>query len=230
MATESKLIPSATNLSNLFYGVKLYSKNVYRQPGKIIGKYSNIYTDVVDFVASIYAKELAVANSNATWNYKLADGSNQTSAFSPDQGIHYETLGMIVAVSEFEWNELQQTISKALNIIRFPNAFHTVNTSYSLSDMLYFYRKMGVFSGGTAATLSLTDANGNPLPGSPFAQGVTYATAWNTVKVPADLALGITTPYIAPVYNPTPVVGDEYFYRFTGVRVWESPFAGYDAY
>jgi hypothetical protein len=230
MATESKLIPSATNLSNLFYGVKLYTKNVYRQPGKIIGKYSNVYTDVVDFIASVYAKELTVANSNATWNYKLADGSNQTSVFSPDQGIHYETLGMIVAVSEFEWNELQQTISKALNIIRLPNAFHTTNPSYSTSDMAYFYNKMGLFSGGTTAALALLDANGAPLPGSPYSQGVAYATAWNAVKVPADAALNVITPYIAPVANPIPVAGDEYFYRYTGVREWAAPFTGYDAY
>lgn len=230
MAGEAKLIPTAVNLSNLFYGVRLNTKNVFRQPGKIIGKYSNIYTDAVDFIASIYAKEIAVANSNSIWNYKLADGSNQTSVFSPDQETNYETLGMVVAFSEAEWNELQYTISKALNIIRFPNAFHTVNTAYSSSDMQYFYNKMGVFSGGTTASLALNDANGNPLPGSPFSQGPTYATAWNNVKVPADAALNINTPFIAPIYNPIPVAGDEFFYRFTGPRVWQTPFTGYDAY
>lgn len=226
MAAEDKLIPTALTLANNLKCIKLYSTNTFRLPGKKKSKWENPYIDAVNYFASIYAKELRVAAFNAEWNHELDDKEPQTDPATLDQNIHHLSLGMVVAFSELEWDRLQTTISKAFNII---NVLYSRPAGlYSASDYSYILNKMGVFSGGTTGTLPLLDACSNPLPGSPFPQGIAYATAWNTLKVPADKLLGFDTNFIAPVYKPTGET--EYFYRYTGIREWMSPFSGYDTY
>lgn len=225
MAAEDKLIPTALTLANNLSGTKLYSTNTFKLPGKKKSKWENPYIDAINYFASIYAKELKVADFNAPWNYELVNGEPQTDPATLDQNIHHLSLGMVIAFSENEWDALQITISKAFNIV---NVMYSQPAGlYSSSDNAYILDKMGVFSGGATPTLALTDAASNPLPGSPFAQGVAFANAWNTLKVPADKLLGVETKFIAPIYKPTSET--EYFYRYTGIRQWMSPFTGYDA-
>lgn len=226
MAAEDKLIPTALTLANNLKGTRLYSTNTFKLPGKKKSKWENPYIDAVNYFASIYAKELRVAAFNAEWNHELVNGEPQTDPATLDQNIHHLSLGMVVAFSELEWDQLQITISKALNIV---NVLYSLPAGlYTPTDYSYILDKMGVFSGSTTATLPLLDAASNPLPGSPFAQGVAYANAWNTLKVPADKLLGVETKFIAPVFKPTGET--EYFYRYTGIRQWMSPFSGYDIY
>lgn len=224
MGSTDKLIPNAITVANNLHGIKYSTSGAYRQPAKKISKYKNPIIDAVNYVSSIYAKELKVANFNETWNYTLVNGQPQLDVFTPDQNLHHMNLGMIVAVSENEWDALQIAISKVINII-YPlkASYYTV---YTLSETLGYFKQMGVFSEGPAATVGLVDANGGPL--GIFAQGVTYANAWNNLKVPADAALGVETPFIAPIYQPS---GETlFFYRYTGKRRWAAPFEGYDSY
>ena len=224
MAAEDKLIPTALTLANNLKGTKLYSTNTFRLPSKKKSKWENPYIDTVNYFASIYAKELKVAAFNSTWNHELENGEVQTDPATLDQNIHHLSLGMVVAFSEREWDELQITISKAFNITDV--VYNLPSGLYSASDYSYILEKMGVFSGGSTSALALLDAHNNPLPGSPFHQGVDYAHAWNNIKVPADKLLGVETPFIAPIYKPTHKL--EYFYRFTGIRQWAYPFNGFE--
>lgn len=224
MAAEDKLIPTALTLANNLKGTRLYSTNTFKLPSKKKSKWENPYMDAVNYFASIYAKELKVAKFNLPWNYELENGEPQTDPATLDQNIHHLSLGMVIAFSEVEWDALQITISKGFNII---NALYSRPIGlYTESDYSYILDKMGVFSGGTTELLVLNDSCSNPIPGSPFKQGVDFANAWNTLKVPADKALGVNTDYIAPIYKPDSET--EYFYRFTGIRQWMSPFTGYD--
>ena len=224
MGAADKLIPIATTIANNLHGVRYSTGAIFKLPGKSMGKFNNVWTDAADFFASIYAKELKIAESNSTWNYELVNGQPLKSPFSPNHHTHSLNLGMLVAVSEEEWNELQIAISRSFNIVNV--AIVPVPAGFTLNDILYYFNLAGIFSKGTGATEALTDANGNALPGSPFAQGVAYANAWNTLKVPADALLGVETPFLAPIYNQNPGT-DEYFYRYTGVRRWFG-FDGYD--
>ena len=223
MASKDKLIPTALTIANNLHGIKYSTGGTYKLPGKKFSKYQNLYIDAVNFFASIYAKEIKVANFNEVWDYKLVDGSVQKDVFTPDQNIHHLSLGMVVAFSETEWDELQVTISKAFNII-YPFDIPSVIALYSPTELSNFYNLMGVLPGGATPTLVLNDANGNPL--GTFAQGITYADAWNNLKVPADAALEVITPYLAPIYQPTGATN--FYYRFTGVRRWASPYTGYN--
>lgn len=226
MAAEDKLIPTALTLANNLQGTRLYSTNTFRLPGKKKSKWENPYIDAVNYFASIYAKERKVAAFNVEWNYELTNDEPQTDPATLDQNIHHLSLGMVVAFSETEWNQLQITISKAFNIV---NVLYSKPAGlYNSTDYAYITEKMGVFSGGINSSLPLLDACSNPLPGSPFNQGVDYATAWNTLKVPADKLLGYDTDFIAPLFKPSGET--EYFYRYTGIREWMSPFSGYDTY
>lgn len=226
MAAEDKLIPTALTLANNLKGTRLLSTSTFKLQSKKRSKWENPYIDAVNYFASIYAKELKVAEFNNVWNHELIDGKPQVDPATLDQNIHHLSLGMVVAFSETEWDQLQITISKAFNIV---NVLYSHPTGlYTAVDYSYILNQMGIFSGGTGATLPLLDACSNPLPGSPFPQGVAYATAWNTLKVPADKLLGFDTNFIAPVYKPTGET--EYFYRYTGIREWMSPFSGYDIY
>ena len=214
MAANDKLIPNAITIANNLQGVKYSTSGFYKQPSKKINKYNNALIDAINYIASVYAKEVKVADSNATWNYTLVDGSPQLDLFTPDQNTHHLNLGMVVAISEDEWDELQITISKIVNnIYPLKTSYYT---PYTVLEKTNYFRLMGIWNGGATATLALTDALGAPLPGSPFAQGTTYANAWNNLKVPADAALGVQTEYIAPIYQPTGETN--FFYRNTGKR------------
>ena len=223
MAFTDKLIPNAVTIANNLHLVKYSTSGTYRQPAKKTSKYKNPIIDAINYISSIYAKEIKVANSNAVWDYKLIDGSPQLDVFTVDQNTHHGNLGMIVAVSENEWDQLQIAISQAINII-YPLKF-SYYLLYTTPETIKYFSQMGIFSEGSAATVGLVDANGGAL--GIFNQGVDYANAWNDLKVPADAALGVYTPFIAPIYQPT---GETlFFYRYTGKRRWFS-FEGYDSY
>lgn len=225
MAATDKLIPNAITVANNLHGVKYSTSGFYKQPSKKINKYNNPFIDAVNFVASIYAKELKVADGNAVWDYRLIDGSPQKDVFTPDQNTHHLNLGMVVAISENEWNELQIAISKVINnIYPLKGSYYL---PYSIIQSNLYYDLMGVFKKGSSATAALQDAAGNPIFGSPFIQGITYANAWNSLKVPADAALGVETPFIAPIYKPADETDN--YYRYTGKRRWFD-FEGYDLY
>ena len=222
--TTNRLIPNAITVANSLKNTKFASSGSYRMKGKSVTLYNNPLIDAINFIASIYAKELNVANSNSIWDFKLVNGNNQLAPFSPDQGNHYLNLTGIVAISEEEWNELQVTISKVHNIIYpFYSSYYSIYTVEFTDQM---FDKMGVLSGGATATLALNDANGNPILGSPFNQGSDYAVAWNTLKVPTDAALGVVTPYLVPIFKPSN--DTNYLYRYTGIRRWFN-FTGYDS-
>jgi len=225
MGAADKLIPIATQLANNLKGTKYSTSGTYKLPARKASIYENPWIDSMKFFASVYAKELKIAESNAIWNHELVDGNPLVAPYSPNQHIHNLNLGALVAVSEEEWNELQITISRCFNII---NGISEVPPAIPLQDLLSYADLIGVIVSSPSPTAALTDANGNPLPGSPFNQGVDYAEAWNTLKVPADAALGVLTYYIAPVLNQDPGT-DVYQYRYTGVRRWFD-FTGYDLF
>ena len=225
MAAQDKLIPSAITLSNNLKGTKLYTQGTFRMPAKKSSKWANPYIDAMNFLASVYAKELRIASGNPSWNHRLVDGEPQKDVFTIDQNMHHLTLGNVIAFSENEWDELQIAISKVINIIgvqdNVPAGLYTAAESKALFD------NAGMWAGGIGATLGLFDANGT-LIGN-FAQGVLYATKWNSEKVPADALLGVKTPFLAPVYN-APGGTALYYYRYTGDREWMAPFTGYDSF
>lgn len=223
MAANDKLIPNAITIANNLHGVKYSTSGFYKQPSKKINKYNNPLLDSINFIASIYAKEVKVADSNAVWDYRLITGEPQKDVFTPDQNTHHMNLGMVVAISETEWNRLQITISKVINnIYPLKTSYYTAYTIAEFDGYLFL---MGIISGGITPTKQLLDVNGNDL--GTFAQGIAYADAWNNLKVPADAALDISTPFLAPIYQPS---GETFFfYRYTGKRRWFG-FEGYDTY
>jgi hypothetical protein len=174
----------------------------------------------VEFFASIYAKELRIATGNPTWNHKLVNGKNLTVDYTPNFNIHELTLGNVIAFSEFEWDELQITISRGFNIV-YP--FDIVGGPWTPTEILAYNTLMGVDDGGVAPLRPLLGADSSPL--GVFAQGIVWANAWNTIKVPYDLTIGVVTPFIAPIFQP--LTATKFYYRFTGNRRWFS-FAGYD--
>lgn len=226
MAAQDKLIPSAITLSNNLKGTKLYTQGNFRMPTKKSSKWANPFIDALSFLASIYAKELRVATGDAAWNHLLVDGEVQKDVFTIDQNMHHLTLGAIIAFSENEWDELQITISKVINIIGVQNI--VLPPLYTPTELQNLFANAGMWSGGATPTLILNDANSVPI--GTFSQGINYATAWNINKVPADAALGIKTSFLAPVYKLTVGGTPLYYYRYTGNRKWKSPFIGYDSF
>lgn len=233
MAANDKITPTALLIANNLKGTKYSTKSTYKLTPKTTSKYKNVYTDAVEFLASLYSKELKVADSNAVWNFRNADESPNKAPYSPNKNANYEILGQIVAFSELEWNELQIAISKAFNNI-YPFDLASLAGVYTPTEQAYYLSQMGVLDGGATATEMLLDANGNVLSG-PWPQDASvsgYANKWNVQKVAADAALGVDTPYIAPILKPTS--GTNYYYRFTGKRRWNAspsaPFEGYDLY
>jgi hypothetical protein len=228
MITDNKLLPKAYSIANNIKGIKLNTSSSYRLPSRKTSKWQNPVIDAVNFMASVYAKEVKIANFNADWDKRLVNGEPQTDQYVVVQSNHYKTVGTIVAFSELEWDQLQVTISKLFNIIYPFEQLETLQTSgyYTAADINNMFSQMGVFSGGTTPSKALLDADGNLI--GTFDQGLVYANRWNTLKVPADAALGVITPYLAPIYQPA---GETiFYYRYTGIRQWQTPFEGYDLY
>ena len=140
--------------------------------------------------------------------------------FTPNRNIHELTLGMIVAISEAEWNELQIAISKSFNIV-YP---FDIAGPWSPTEITAYNTLMGVFDNGAVDPEALLGADFTPLGN--FAQGTVWADAWNTIKVPYDLSIGVVTPFIAPIFQPAGAT--KFYYRYTGVRRWFN-FIGYDS-
>lgn len=219
MASKDKLIPTAIIMSNSLKGIKTTNNSFSMSYGKKRTLYDNNYTNAVYFFASIYAKELKISGGDATWNHKLVDGKNLTALYTPNRNIHDLTLGNVVASSEAEWNKLQVTISRAFNIV-YP---FDIVSALTAADILAYNNLMGVFDNGATTTFALTGADGSPL--GTFAQGVTFADAWNTIKVPYDASIEVITYFIAPIFQP--VGATKFYYRYTGLRRWFD-FTGYN--
>lgn len=232
MAANDKITPTALLIANNLKGTKYSTKSAYKLTPKTTSKYKNVYTDAVEFLASLYAKEVKVADFNAIWNFRNADESPNKAPYTPNKNANFEILGQIVAFSEFEWNELQIAISKAFNNI-YPFDLASLAGVYTPAEQAYYLGQMGVF-GTVSGPKMLVDCQGNPLSG-PWPQDASvsgYANKWNVQRVPADAALGVDTPFIAPILKPAS--GTDNYYRFTGKRRWNAsptaPFEGYDLY
>lgn len=224
MAANDKITPTSLLIANNLKGTPFSTKNTYKLTSGKKTKFKNPYTDAVDFLSIVYAKELKVADFNAIWNFRNNIDQPVKAPYTPNVNANFDLVGQIVAFSENEWDELQITISQAFNNI-YPFEIPDVVSTYTPTEILLYENSMGVFNTGAGATAPLLNALGAPIPGSPFAQGVAYADAWNNLKVPADAALGFETYYIAPIYKP--LTGTKYYYRYTGVRRWASPYTGY---
>jgi hypothetical protein len=224
MAANDKITPTSLLIANNLKGTPFSTKNTYKLTSGKKTKYKNPYTDAVDFLSIVYAKELKVADFNAIWNFRNNIDQPVKARYTPNVNANFDLIGQIVAFSENEWDELQITISQAFNNI-YPFEIPDIVSTYTPTEILLYENSMGVFNTGAGATAPLLNALGAPIPGSPFTQGVAYADAWNNLKVPADAALGFETYYIAPIYKPS--TGTNYYYRYTGVRRWASPYTGY---
>lgn len=228
MITDNKLLPKAYTIANNIKGIKLSTSGGYRMPSRKTSKFQNPVLDAVNFLASVYAKEVKVADFNADWNKRLIDGTPQKDQFVVVQSSHYKTIGTIIAFSETEWDQLQITISKLFNIINPFDQLEDLYTAglYTVTEFKAMLALMGVLQYGNVPTITLFANDGTNL--GTFNQGVDFATAWNDLKVPADAALGVETPYLAPIYKTSATTN--YYYRYTGIRRWATPFEGYDLY
>lgn len=219
MAARDKIIPTAIIFSNALKGVK-GSTNPFRMSyGKTRSKYDNTYTDAIFFFASIYAKELKIAGGDATWNQQFVDGANLTALYTPNRNMHSLTLGSVVASTEAEWNELQQTISRAFNIV-YP---FEILGPWTKPEVDAYNALMGAIA---ISDTDLKGADGSVLDPGPIAPGPDYANAWNNLRVPYDASIGVETYFIAPILKPA--TGQDQYYRFTGKRRWFG-FEGYDS-
>ena len=85
---------------------------------------------------------------------------------------------------------------------------------------------MGVFN---YTSTTLYGADGSTLA-TGLTPGISFANAWNTIKVPYDKGIEAKTMFIAPIstkaFQASP---SSQWYRFTGIRQWNAPFTGYDA-
>lgn len=225
MGAQDKLVPAAGVIVNNLNGTAWSTKSTFRLPAKKATLYKNPLIDANDFLSSIHAKQLAIANNNQIWNGDMANtppvylSNQQLSAYSLDRGIHDEVLPGFAATTIEEWNELQTGVSRAYNIIGIP----LLGTpTYSANEQTESLIRLGIF----ISNQNLFNAVGGLL--GVYAAGTTYADAWNSVKVPADAALGYQTSYIAPVYPGLIIPGVSGFYRYTGKSRWASPFTGWN--
>lgn len=225
MGAQDKLVPAAGVIANNWAGTSWSTKSTFRLPAKKATLYKNPLIDANDFLSSIHAKQLAIANNNHIWNGDMANtppvylSNNQLSVYSLDRGIHDEVLPGFAATTIEEWNELQTGVSRAYNIIGIPLLGTPI---YSANEQTESLIRLGIF----ISNQNLFNAVGGLL--GVYAAGTTYADAWNSVKVPADAALGYQTSYIAPVYPGLVIPGVSAFYRYTGKSRWASPFTGWD--
>lgn len=212
MAASDKLIPLAKIMAKSLSDFPANSSAGYAMPpARNASKFRNPYTDAVTFFAGIYAKEVKIAGGDATWNQKTNDGRTLRSLYVPNRNEFGLILGSVIATTEFEWNELQETIDKCFAIV-YP--FDVAGTDPS--EAAAYNAFMGTFDNGILINKPLLAADGTPL--GTFTQGATWAIAWNTLRVPYDASIGVKTEFIAPIIQPSGVT--KYYYRFTGIRRW----------
>lgn len=219
MAAKDKLIPTAILLANNLYATRFSTSGGYKLPAKSTSKYNNPYTDAAEFLADVYQKELLLSTGQTGPLPQANEIFSQR--YTPDQNNRRLTLGSVVAFTEAEWNELQITISRMFNII-YPFNLDIYVPVFSPSEIANYETLMGVFPTDSSATFVLDSVDG---PLGTFDQGVDFAEAWNSLKVPHDATLGITTPFIAPIARQNGKL--IYYYRYTGSRRWFG-FQGYD--
>jgi len=215
MAAQDKLIPTALLLANNRKGTRYSTGGTYKLPAKKASKYQNPYTDAVEFFADVYQRELLIANQLEGTTPPASEVFSKQ--YTPNQNNRSLTLGMVVAFSEAEWEELQIAISRSFNIV-YP--FDQVGP-WSKPEIDGYEALMGTFWDDST---ELKAADGTTLD-TGLTPGAEWAEAWNTLRVPYDKAQGINTPFIAPILRP--VTGQHYYYRFTGPRRWFG-FVGYN--
>lgn len=218
MAAQDKLIPTALLLANNLKGTVYQTKGTYKLPAKKASKFQNPYTDAVEFFGDVYQREILVA--------KQLEGTTPTASqvfskqYTPNQNNRSLTLGMVVAFSEEEWNELQIAIARSFNAV-YP--FDIPGGPWSPTEITQYNTLMGVFFQEKGEGYILLGADGTNL--GTYNQGVDWANAWNDTKVPYDASIGVSTPYVAPIFQPPGA--DKFYYRYTGIRRWFG-FEGYD--
>lgn len=225
MAANDKLIPTALLIANNLYGTRYSTKGGYKLPAAK-GSAFNPLTDAIQFYAAIYAKELKIAGNNQIWNYTFVNGDNVSTQYTPVRNVYTLSLGSLVAISEAEWNELQIAISRTWTISNgsdHPTKRFLIQleAAYAGPELQGFYQFMGIFK--TSST-DLKASDGTVLA-TGVVGGETYANAWNNLRVPYDATLGVTTPFIAPMFT---FDGQSFYYRSTGIRRWFG-FVGYNS-
>lgn len=230
MGAQDKLVPAAGVIANNWATTSWSTKSTFRLPAKKATLYKNPLIDAVDFLSSIHAKQLAIANNNHVWNGNMANtpptylSNKQLSAYSLDRGIHDEILPGFAATTIEEWNELQTAISKSYNTLMLAGLGvpYLASPTYSINEETESLIRIGIFQKGQSLTNAIGGFIGN------YAPGTVYADAWNSLKVPADAALGYQTDYIAPVFPGLLVPFISGVYRYTGKSRWASPFTGWN--
>lgn len=215
MAAQDKLIPTALLLANNLKGTSYSTAGTYKLPAKKASKYQNPYTDAVKFFADVYQREVLIANQLEGTVPPVSEIF--TKLYTPNQNNRALTLGMVVAFSEFEWEELQIAISRAFNIVYPFDQFGP----WTKPEIDAYEIQMGTFW-DDSTDLKAAD---NTILASQLTPGPQWAEAWNTLRVPYDKAQGINTPFIAPILKPSQ--GQHFYYRYTGPRRWFG-FNGYD--
>lgn len=236
MGAQDKLVPKANTIVNNYNNTVWSTKSTFRLPSKKNSKYKNPLIDALDFLSSIYAKSLKIADNNIIWNGDLVSTATltnkQLSNHAPDRGVHDDILPGFAATTIEEWNELQTGISRAYNIIQTVNIPYLAPPNYTGFELISSLNRMGI----TNLPNVLNDATGNPiiLPAPQLVPGIEYAKSWNEVKVPLDASLGYETPYISPVFPslvnlaPVPPTLPNAWYRYTGKSKWSYPFTGWN--
>lgn len=223
MGAQDKLVPAAGVIANNLYGTKFSTKSTFRMTPKVKNMFANPQIDAVNFLGSIHAKQIKIADNNAIWNGILENTpplyiSNKVlSQYTTVKGQHDEVLPGFAATTIEEWNELQTAISRAYNIININGLSNLIYGAEALESQVQI--------GLQNLNVVLTNAIGGLI--GFYAVGAPYAEAWNSLKVPADAALGFDTPFIAPVLPQKTGVVDAW-YRYTGKSRWAFPFTGWD--
>jgi len=221
MGAQEKLIPIANIIHVNLANIPRPSSGAYKPPAKRISIGNNAYSDAVEFLANIYRREVQIASAKsgrAVPRFPQSPLLKRT--FSPNVGIQDLTLGTILVLSQEEWLDLQVAISKCFNII-YP--FDLIGP-WTAPEITAYNDVMGVFFQEPGEGYPLFGADGSPL--GDYAQGIDWANAWNDIKVPYDLSIGVITFFVAPIYQPP--TANKYYYRFTGLTRWFD-FTGYDS-
>lgn len=168
---------------------------------------------IVGFYPALPAANLTGTGVGATFDVLVTAiplGISAVSCVNPGSGYN---IG-----DTFNFPTMPGSLAEIMTIASFGGS-----SIYNPSQILAYNNLMGVFDNGATATFALTGADGSPL--GTFAQGVTFADAWNTIKVPYDASIGVTTYFIAPIFQP--VGATKFYYRYTGLRRWFD-FTGYN--
>lgn len=216
MAAINNLFPlaQALRLSLVPYKSQLELNNSFR-PGQAIDP----FLGVVDFISGVHAKEMFISDPpkrgsgsqpNGGWNYRTVNGNNVLSPYFANRGSRVFQLGNVVSTTPDEWVQLQGTIFGIYEMLD-PLAI-LYSGAFTAEEMKFWSENMGLIF----APRLLTGADGKVLQQQISPDALAYATAWNTIKVPHDRALGYNTPYVFGLQRLPKIVGDGWAVRSIG--------------